>query len=142
VTVLITITVPGKPQPKERARLGKHGVYTPKNTRTWEASLTWLARGQCHGPPYRGPVALYVVVVHARPVRRPAIVPVASWATGARCYAITKADTSNVVKAVEDGLNHCGVWIDDNQVAHHDTWSYYAAAGEGPCVEIRVEALS
>ncbi len=90
-----SFTVQGKPQPKQRARLGKGGrVFTPAETRRYEAvvrdvAALYLGRWRRDGL-YR----LTVEAVFTDNRRR---------------------DADNVLKAVSDALNGVG-YEDDNQV--------------------------
>ena len=94
----IAFIVPGRPQSKQRPRLGRGGrVYTPKATHRYErsvASAFLVATGgrRCAG--YRGPVEMSIRCVYATMHRR---------------------DLDNVVKAVCDGLNGIA-YADDCQV--------------------------
>lgn len=42
--MVIKLVVPGQPIPKKRARGGKHGHYTPEETRAWELTIATMAR--------------------------------------------------------------------------------------------------
>ena len=91
----VSFAVQGKPQPKQRARLGKGGrVFTPAETRRYEAvvrdvAALYLGRWRRDGL-YR----LTVEAVFTDNRRR---------------------DADNVLKAVSDALNGVG-YEDDNQV--------------------------
>ena len=96
MTASVSFTVPGKPQGKQRPRLGKGGrVYTPSATRRYELAVAWAALG-------------------ARP---------ALWAkTGRFVVEVTmyfpdwrRRDVDNVLKAVLDGMQGV-LYEDDSQV--------------------------
>lgn len=104
----LRFTVPGPPQPKQRARKGKNGHwYTPEATRAYEE------RVRLHG--------LRAVRVHDR--CNASNLGVGRWPTTAR-YALTlrivfadrrRRDADNVAKAIQDALNGV-VWADDSQI--------------------------
>ncbi|WP_027717467.1 RusA family crossover junction endodeoxyribonuclease [Desulfovirgula thermocuniculi] len=88
-----TLTVPGRPVPKARPRVGKNGaVYIPRRCRDYEAKVAALAR-KAFRAPYEGPVALSVKVYLAGP----------------------GGDLDNYVKSIADALNGVA-WRDDGQV--------------------------
>ena len=92
----MTFDIPGKPQPKQRARKGANGRwYTPVKTQKYERL-----------------VAAYAVVARPR-----------GWRMDAR-YTVTihvfapdkrRRDLDNVAKSILDGLNGV-LWDDDAQV--------------------------
>ena len=94
----IAFVVPGRPQSKQRPRLGKGGrVYTPRATKRYEsfvAGAYLVASGGRRRGSYRGPVELSIACVFGDLRRR---------------------DLDNVVKAVCDGLNGVA-YADDCQV--------------------------
>ncbi len=116
--------VPGKPQPKQRARRGLGGrFYTPKETRAYEKlvqSCAWAAMAQ-GGLLRRGvwPLdATYKVgIVIYPPTRR---VP----------------DGDNVLKAIQDALNGLA-WNDDRQ-ATVGSYETKPPDPERPRVEVEV----
>ena len=91
----IEFVVPGKPQPKQRARRGRGGVwYTPKRTKDFERLVAEMFVLRCHRhPPWTGDVGLGVTAYGAHHA----------------------ADASNILKAVEDALNGIA-YKDDVQV--------------------------
>ncbi len=90
----ISFTVPGRPVPKQRPRMGRGGhMYTPRRTRDYEQLV-----GQCAlaagAKRNREPVAVRLEI-HVRPSLR--------------------LDVDNVAKSVLDGCNGV-VWDDDARV--------------------------
>lgn len=94
--VVARFTVTGEPQSKARARVGRHGAYTPDATKTAEEIIGWAFR---------------------RAAR--AYTPDPHWMYGVVCifFAATRQrrDVDNMLKLVCDGLNKIA-WVDDAQV--------------------------
>lgn len=88
----IKITIPGRPVPKARPRLGMRGktayIYTPPKTKEYEELVGWTAKA-----------------AGCRPIEGP--VEVELW-----CYTKGRADVDNLSKSILDGLN--GVAFDDD----------------------------
>lgn len=92
---VISFTIPGRPVPKGRPRLGVRGrkafIYTPPKTREYEQLVGWTAK--CSGcRPIKGPVSVTLDVFCRR-----------------------KLDVDNIAKSVLDGLNGI-TYEDDSQV--------------------------
>lgn len=97
----LTFTIPGPPQPKERARRGRgNRWYTPERTRRYESAVGETAQvavfGQ-HGFNWRTDVSYHVELSLYFPDAR-------------------AKDIDNVAKACLDGCNKI-LWADDRQVA-------------------------
>lgn len=89
-----SFVVPGTPVGKERARKGKNGTfYTPTRTREYENLVAWEARMAHVGDTFPGPVKLDLLI------------------KSSKC----RADTSNILKAIEDAMNGI-VYNDDRQI--------------------------
>lgn len=109
--------VPGEPQGKGRARVGRvagHArMFTPEKTVAYEGLVAMVAAQAMEGAdPTEKPCALDLMIVFGVP---------ASWsskkrdlATSGSLYPAKKPDTDNVIKAVCDGMNGI-VWRDDVQ---------------------------
>lgn len=97
----LTLVHPGTPLPKERARAGPHGFYTPTKTRHAEGLLTRafrLARSTDRVRRFHDTVAIVAVF----------FVP-----------TFQRKDADNCLKLVMDAATKAGVWIDDSQVKAH-----------------------
>jgi crossover junction endodeoxyribonuclease RusA len=96
VSAFLQMTVPGRPVPKARPRMGANGhVYTPAETKAAEGAIGWAARSILRGRrPASGPLLVTAVFYVADRRRR---------------------DVDNLLKTVMDGLNRIA-WDDDSQV--------------------------
>lgn len=122
----LIFTVPGKPQPKQRARRGRGGKwYTPTQTRLFEASVASYARVTINDHPMR--------TIRGWNPSRPFRVTVV-------CYMPDKRrrDADNVAKAVLDACNGI-LWDDDNQVI--DLRAIKAHDADNPRTAVTVEAI-
>jgi Holliday junction resolvase RusA-like endonuclease len=134
----LRFTIPGDPHGKQRPRMDrKRGrTYTPKQTVAYEkwAAARAVAAMRALGQWARieGPVELEVHSVKARPKRL---------GDGPREVAPVKPDWDNVGRAVADALTKARTYRDDNLVVHADVWTWYAASGESPRVEVVVREL-
>ena len=113
-----SITIPGRPVPKGRPRLGYRGqkayVYTPPKTREYERLVGWVAKSAgCR--PVEGPVSVALSV-----------------------YVKGRLDADNIAKSILDGLNGVA-YEDDDQVVELHIWKYRVknAADERVEIEIR-----
>lgn len=137
----IAFTVPGEPQGKGRARVGKVGnharMFTPAKTVAYEGLIAHAAAQAMRGaPPLLGACRLEVDIVCTVP---------ASWSAKKRAQALAgqiqpakKPDCDNVIKAVADGINGV-VWRDDVQ-AVQGGWS--KRYGETPGLWVRVAEVA
>ncbi|WP_213996426.1 RusA family crossover junction endodeoxyribonuclease [Tepidanaerobacter syntrophicus] len=88
------VTIPGRPVPKGRPRLGKNGnVYTPARTKQYEQLVGWKVK-EVVRKPFTGDVAMDIKVY-------------------IKCQC---GDLDNLEKALLDGMNGIA-YIDDKQVA-------------------------
>jgi Holliday junction resolvase RusA-like endonuclease len=95
---MIAFTVPGRPVPKKRPRLGVHGrrayIYTPPETVAYEQTVGWMARVACREP-LQGPIEVRIIVSFS----------------GRR----SEPDLDNCIKSILDGCNRIA-FSDDRQV--------------------------
>lgn len=134
----VSFTVPGAPVGKGRARFSRQGgfvrTHTPEKTVNFENLVKIFASQAMAGAaPFKRPVALRMDIYMQIP---------ASWSKkrqdlaerGLIC-ATTKPDVSNVLKAIEDGMNGI-VYDDDKQIVGGGFSKQYALI---PRVEVRVQ---
>lgn len=108
-------TVPGKPQPKQRPRKGKHAWYTPKATRDYEQAVATAA--MCAGVEMiMGRVGIRIVA----------------------CFGDKRRRDIDNLKTIPDGLNGIA-YADDSQIDYLEIRRVYE--GE-PRAEIEVWELS
>jgi len=141
---VLKFKIPGKPVAKGRPRfVRKTGrAVTPKKTADYEkfvalcARMAMVERGIL--APLEGPVALRLVVLHPRPKRVGRAHVLHGCAQRAFCAGGGSIpDLSNVVKALEDGLQGV-VFQNDSQVVYLESSKCYAADGEEAGVEVEV----
>jgi|SRR5579864_5783124 len=95
---MLTFTVPGKPIPKGRPRVGAHGTITPQRTKAYEADVGYAALAAM--PPDSRTVPLY---------------PEGDLCVQITFYTNGRGDVDNLGKSILDGLNRIA-WNDDFQV--------------------------
>jgi Holliday junction resolvase RusA-like endonuclease len=137
---MISFTIPGEPQGKGRARVGRvagHArMFTPAKTLAYEGLVATLAQEAMQSqPPIRGACSIVVECVFGMPKSMSKRDRAAAMAGDLR--PTKKPDGDNVLKAVCDGLNSV-VWVDDVQAVDQRVLKVY---GETPCVRVMVEAL-
>lgn len=138
---MIEFVIPGKPVGKQRARFRRVGAfvktYTPEETVNFEG-LVAMAAMKARGDlvPIDCPVSISVEIE---------VIPPMSWSNKKRQSALLgelwpakKPDISNVVKAIEDGLNGV-LWVDDSQVVRLEASKRYGAADQ---TRVRVKVIA
>ena len=91
---IATFTVPGRPRGKERPRMGRNGkFYTPRTTREYEETVAWFAKTAYKEEPTKDPVRLDLTIRSSK----------------------SRADISNILKSIEDGMNGI-IYVDDKQI--------------------------
>lgn len=136
---VISFTVWGDPQGKERPRFTKDGrAYTPAKTRTYEAEVVSSFRRDCPGfePWEKGvPLRVRIKAVYAMPQS-------ASHAAKTRMLAgqklpTKKPDCDNCIKAITDALNAI-CYHDDSQIVDVKCVKEF---GEEPRVEVSIKEI-
>ena len=115
--------IPGKPVAKGRPRFSNGRAYTPAVTKAFEKKVRLCAL-RAGVEKIDGPVDIRIVAVFSCPKadyrkRKPA----------KRRHHLGKPDLSNVVKAVEDGLNGV-LYNDDSQIARTYAQKFVGAQDE------------
>ena len=118
VRCVIKLTIPGRPVPKARPRLGVHGrkayVYTPPETREYERLVGWVAKSAgCR--PVEGPVSVALSV-----------------------YVKGRLDADNIAKSILDGLTGVA-YDDDDQVVELLVKKHKVKRKEEERVEIEIK---
>jgi Holliday junction resolvase RusA-like endonuclease len=136
----IAFSVPGDPQGKGRARIGKIGqharMFTPAKTVAYEGLVALAAQHAMAGhQPFACALSVQIDAWHPIP---------ASWSKTRQREALlgalrptTKPDIDNIAKAIADGGNGVA-WADDKQIVSLTVQRFYGAA---PRVDVRVAAL-
>lgn len=103
----LSMRIEATPVAKERPRYTRYGgVYTPKRTADFEATVAAAWREQQGETLIEKPVTLWVNVGVVN----------------------MKKDLDNMVKSIADGLNGVA-WLDDRQVVELHAWKYPADKG-------------
>jgi Holliday junction resolvase RusA-like endonuclease len=125
---MITITLMGTPIAKARARVGKFGAYTPKQSKHYSDALAWAAKIAMKGkPPLDG--ALNVLVWCYMPIPKTSKAKQGDW-------HLVKPDLDNIIKQL-DALNGI-VWKDDSKIAALTSTKSYS---KEPRLVINVEIM-
>ena len=118
----IIFTIPLTPVAKGRPRMtvvGGHArAYTPKKTRSFEASVAVIASAYVKER-YTGPLRVDILAVLPRPKRL-----MRGKDNDGLVWAPKRPDADNIRKAVLDGLSPC--YDDDAQVVAGQTFKVYA----------------
>jgi len=105
----VKITIPGRPVPKDRPRIGYNGrkvfLYTPPETEKYEKNVATIGRLACKNPA-SGPVEVEILMYFN---------PQAIFTKGGKRRRGTLPDLDNCVKSIMDGLNEVA-YEDDRQV--------------------------
>ena len=114
----LLVWIPGRPQPKQRPRVGRSRVYTPSATLAYEARIVEACRTL--RPPmlpspqdsWGGFYVVHIVILTKR-AKREATKSRAGW----RVKSTSRGDVDNIAKSILDGLQRAGIIIDDRRVA-------------------------
>lgn len=138
MTKEIRFVVPGVPVGKGRAKFARRGnfvaAYTPEKTVNYEGLVAHVAHAAMAGRELmQGAVTLSLSLY---------VTPPASWSKKKQQAALdgyirptTKPDFSNVLKAIEDGMNGV-VYLDDKQIVSVVGSKVYASKSEA-IVQVR-----
>lgn len=142
----IRFTVRGTPVGKGRAK-HRHVVtksgrefnqeYTPAKTRNYE-QIVRLEYERQGGKTFEREAALAMAVRIVKPIPKSASKTKRELMLRGLIRPTKKPDVSNVLKAIEDGLNGVA-YHDDSQIVDQHGIAYY---GEEPCVEVEIWAVN
>jgi Holliday junction resolvase RusA-like endonuclease len=145
-----------EPCAASHARFGNgHGYHDEKYAAWREAAAALIAaKWPWATIPAHTPVALRLVYLSPRPVKRPDWCPALDWNAGGRLYRPTRPDVENFDEAIFDALQPgkvtvagCGkittrgVLADDACIVRLTAEDFVAARGEAPAVHVRLTVL-
>lgn len=122
---IIKFDIPGAVTPKGRPRLGRYGVYSPKNTAKYEKFVAGHAMIAMIGKkPLTGYLSLSLQIMEKVPESY-------SGLKKKRCLAgdffPTRNDLDNCIKSLTDSMNAI-VYNDDRQIVHIEAMRSYGDA--------------
>lgn len=137
---IVRFTVPGEPQGKGRARIGKVGgfsrLFTPAKTLAYEGLVAQMAQEAMAGAALiEGPASVSCELLFSVP--RSASKKARAQMLAGELRPTKKPDADNVLKALCDGMNGV-VWRDDVQAVDVRVVKRYA---EVPGVVVAVQEL-
>ena len=144
-----TCTIPLRPVPKGRPRLGRGGARTPKRTRAFEKECAWLLKKAWFSGRERYRFGTLTCAVEVRAVfimpRPKSLTHRKNGGTLAASKPevtpphISVPDLSNLIKALEDAIEKSGIIANDSQFNSIRAAKRYAEVGEevGITVELR-----
>jgi len=137
---MIEFTIPVDPMSVQfsgkrvMVRAGKPIFFKQKKVVKWEQSIEWLTA------PYRPAVllegALEMKVLYV--LRRPKVLMAKKHSTD-RIWNIHRPDLDNLQKGLQDAIK--GFWHDDAQIVRLNLGKCYAAIGEDPKIEVKINKL-
>jgi Holliday junction resolvase RusA-like endonuclease len=132
---MFQITISGRPQTQQRARVTRNGVYYKKEAKeamkhTEQQML--VAMHLQHYPCIEGACRVHIEAVYARPKRL---------GKGFRVIKATMPDCDNIAKFYLDCLNRVDFWTDDKLCADLRVTKFYCADYEQPHTTITIEVL-
>jgi Holliday junction resolvase RusA-like endonuclease len=138
---LLTFSMSGAPRgqgrPRATAARGFASIYKDPKSRKYEQSVAAVARDVMAGrAPFEGPLSVSLRFRMPIPKSYPKRTRAAMVA--GEIAPTTKPDLSNLMKAIEDGMNTV-VFHDDSQIVRSFVSKIYA---EQPGVDVRVEAFA
>ena len=99
----VKFVIPGTPKGKERPRITKFGVYTPKQTKAYEEYIKECYRQQCDV--YFEDKSIYIdAIAYVEPLKQYRKAETKA-ALANEFHPTSKPDTDNIMKAVLDALN-------------------------------------
>lgn len=111
---MYSIEINTRPIPKQRPRLSKFSVYTPKKTKTFENLIAYEWKNKYKGLILKGAVKLDLVFVFKKAK------------TCKKTLHTQRPDIDNLLKSILDGLNKVA-FIDDCQVVELNSKKLFAS---------------
>lgn len=142
----VRFTVLGAPVGKGRSRsriaTTKDGHqftthYTPAKTRNYELNVRMEFQRQCPGVRFPDDSALEMSVKIFKPIPKSMTKKNRARVEAKELRPGNKPDISNIIKAIEDGLNGVA-YKDDSQIVRRNDEAWY---GEIPRVEVEIQAI-
>jgi Holliday junction resolvase RusA-like endonuclease len=135
---MITLTIPGPPVGKQRARVCRTGhAFTPAKTVNYETLIRELFAMQYpRHVPWKGPVAMFAAAFFHIPKATPR--KLATKMEREETWYVHRIDGDNLWKIIADALNGFA-YMDDGQIVAGRVVKYYSPR---PRVEIQLEELT
>ena len=131
--------IPGEPTGKARPRVVRNGgftrAYTPEKTVVYENLVRMEFERQCHGQFFEAGVALKMDLTICQQVAKSDSIRKRTEKLAGVIRPTKKPDCSNILKAIEDGLNGVA-YADDAQIVEIGIHKYYDAT---PRVLVEIE---
>ena len=138
--MVVTFTVPGEPVGKGRPRFvratGK--AYTPEKTANYENLVRVCYRDQVHSKPFDSGVPLHVSVDVVQQIPKSVSKKKREAMIGRKILPTKKPDCSNILKAIEDGLNGVA-YADDSQIVSVKVTKCF---GEYPSARVTIREVT
>ena len=134
--MIYSLTIPGEPQGKERARYGNGRTYTPKKTVAYEERIKNLFINKWGKPMLEGEVQVSIIAYYTIP--KSYSKKKKELAFQGLIKPIKKPDLDNIAKVVLDSLNKIA-YKDDNQVVRLLLDKDYS---NEPRVEVELEDMN
>jgi len=132
--------IPGNPIAQARPRATRRGnkimMYDPKESREYKEFVALIAKQHAPKNPYEG--ALQVAINIYRQIPKNTTKKNRALFLKGIKRPVSKADTSNYVKGIEDALNGI-IYKDDSQIVDLYASKFYS---ENPRVEVTIKDLS
>lgn len=136
---MVEFIIPGNPVPQARPRAGKRGskivMYDPKESKEYKQYVALIAKQ--HAPKTLLEGALSVRIKIYREIPKSTTKKDRALIFEGIKRPVTKADTSNYVKGIEDALNGI-IYKDDSQIVDLYASKFYS---DNPRVEIEVREI-
>ena len=134
----VRFEVPGEPRGKKRPQFGGGHAYTPKQTVEYENWVKLCFLEQCKDVYFEKGIALGMDVMAYFGIPKSVSQKKSRMMVSGEIRPTKPYDSSNILKAVEDGLNKVA-YYDDAQIVDTKISRYY---GERPRVEVSIWGIN